>query len=236
MTLDLEDLQRKAEAAKEADKTHTGLYPAGVWHVVEYGDEQSPGICVHSGDAWRVCFMATIQNQKDFDQQMAKAQHIATFNPATVLELIAEVERLRANAEKMEKLYRGLSVERGDLQTEFIEMRSERDALKAQVAEERDWQNEIRKVCKEAMGGNTTFIDDDVARAITALKSQRDEMAEALGWIEAQAKAFAQSKMSEQTRSGIRASAWNWVFAVEQKVADIQRRARSSLNKEKTDG
>lgn len=95
MTLDLEDLQRKARAAKEADKTHTGLYPAGVWHVVKYGDEQSPGICVHSGDAWRVCFMATIQSQKDYDQQMAKAEHIAAANPETVLALIAELRQMR---------------------------------------------------------------------------------------------------------------------------------------------
>lgn len=95
------EMVEAAEAAIEADKTHTGLYEPGVWHVVEYGDDTSPGICVHSGDTWRVCFMATIQSRKDYEQQMAKAQHIALSNPQAVLKLHAALVEARRERDEL---------------------------------------------------------------------------------------------------------------------------------------
>src|SRR6056297_137293 len=121
-------LEQAALAALEADKTHTGLYPAGVWQVVEYGDKQSPGICVHSGDAWRVCFMATIQSKKDYQQQMAKAEHIAAASPAAVLSLIAEVRELRAGKELAERHHEHVG-------QHYLEADKDRRTLTAQLEE-----------------------------------------------------------------------------------------------------
>lgn len=115
----------------------------------------------------------------------------------------------------------------------FLQLIAENAALKAQVAEERDWQNEIRKVCKEAMGGNTTFIDDDVARAITALKSQRDEMAEMNKLL---FEVFRCAEIADR-RLVWESLGFGNTFAeeIDEAIMAVQR-ARTALNKETTDG
>lgn len=53
-----------------------------------------------------------------------------------------------------------------------------------EVVEARDWVNTVRRACREAMGNNSTFIDDDVARTIERLTKELAEAREALGKID----------------------------------------------------
>jgi hypothetical protein len=61
-------------------------------------------------------------------------------------------------------------------------LRAERDALAAKLAEPNrdpinaDALHEIRVACKEIMGDNLAFVDDDFARCLLTLKAERDEL------------------------------------------------------------
>ena len=61
----------------------------------------------------------------------------------------------------------------------------ERDSLTQHFSEAQEWMQEVRTACKKATGGNTTFIDDDAARAIYRCMAERDsalsQLAEARG-------------------------------------------------------
>jgi hypothetical protein len=48
------------------------------------------------------------------------------------------------------------------------------DKLRAERDMDREWMNAVRIACHEATGGNTTFIDDDVSRAVRRLIAERD--------------------------------------------------------------
>lgn len=53
-----------------------------------------------------------------------------------------------------------------------------------EVEQARDWVNTVRRACREAMGNNSTFIDDDVSRTIERLTKELAEAREALGKID----------------------------------------------------
>lgn len=65
--------------------------------------------------------------------------------------------------------------------TTIQRLRAERDALRARANENELCAAavvEIRRLCKEIMGGNLSFVDDDFARCLLTLRAERD----ALGW------------------------------------------------------
>jgi len=60
------------------------------------------------------------------------------------------------------------------LQAELAEARKERDEARSAEAMGNDAMHAVREVCRNIMGGNLTFIDDDAARAIYTVKEELD--------------------------------------------------------------
>lgn len=56
--------------------------------------------------------------------------------------------------------------------TDLEELKALLKSTEDQLQLEQEWQGEIRKLCKDVTGGNTTFIDDDVVRTLRHLISR----------------------------------------------------------------
>jgi len=93
-TLDLDELERVAQAAGDAE-----------WEVVDY---EGGSLVIHADRENRVCFMAT---PGDSPGQMARiearAVHIATFDPPTILSLIAAARPAGINTPDMPGQFEG---------------------------------------------------------------------------------------------------------------------------------
>lgn len=64
--------------------------------------------------------------------------------------------------------------------SDYDALRAERDALRARADEHELCAAavvEIRRLCKEIMGGNLSFVDDDFARCLLTLRDERDALA-----------------------------------------------------------
>lgn len=93
MKVDLEELKRKAEAA------------GGRKWYAHLGDRQSADAIVHHDDGDAVCkCYSNIGHQPEAVDKADIAAYIAAANPAAVSELIAEIERLRAENDRLQDI------------------------------------------------------------------------------------------------------------------------------------
>lgn len=91
--LDLAELRRLAEAAR--------AQTSDAWCVVRYGDGNS--LVIHYDEDNRVCFMATAgrNHEADMARITANAAYIVATQPATVLSLLARLERAESEREAL---------------------------------------------------------------------------------------------------------------------------------------
>lgn len=64
----------------------------------------------------------------------------------------------------------------GSLEQENQRLQAELNRVRADLNLAYEWMDATRDACAKATGGNTTFIDDDVARAIRKLMSELDRL------------------------------------------------------------
>lgn len=74
----------------------------GPWEVREYGDGDS--LVIHSGDDWRICFMATPGSSPGAMRKIeSNARFIARCSPSGISGLLALIESQRATIERVER-------------------------------------------------------------------------------------------------------------------------------------